>query len=160
MRILLKLVLDCEPDAAWAALRSPREFRSVARPFATFRPLDPSAFPDVWGDRPARVAVRALGFIPVGEEVIDISTRTLERTGGGSVRLVRDSGGGLTGPIALVTSWQHTMAVSPAEGGRTLYRDQLTFGAGILTPLFWPLYWSFWQWRAGRIRRRARHWRA
>ena len=160
MRILLKFELDCEPDAAWTALRSPAVFRSVARPFTTFKPIDPPKFPDVWGDKPMRVSVRALGFIPIGEQVIDISTRTLPRPGKGDVRLVRDTGGGLTGPLALVTSWQHTMAVSPAPDGRTLYRDQLNFGAGILGPLFWPVYWAFWQWRASKIRSRSKRWRA
>lgn len=70
-----------------------------------------------------------------------------------------DSGGALNGAMSVITRWQHTMAVSETEDGRTLYRDQLKFGAGPLTILMWPALWAFWQWRGRRIRRLSRDWR-
>jgi len=171
MRVLLKLVLDCEPDAAWRAIRSPSVLNAVSAPLTTFESLEPYGFPTLWpeGDHPVRM--RSAGGITIGEQVIGISfpdvgspgsgTRAPVRSGSGSgVRLVRDSGRGLSGPLALVTRWEHTMSVADAPGGRTLYRDQLVVEAGHLTPLLWPAYWAFWQWRAFGIKRLAPTWTA
>lgn len=123
----------------------------MSAPFTTFVSLERGGFADSWSPGEHPVAVRALGLLTIGEQVIDISY-TARRDG---VRTVVDAGGGTSGPLALVTGWQHTMAVSATEDGRTLYRDRLIFGAGILTPLLWPLYWAFWQWRGIQLRRLA-----
>jgi hypothetical protein len=156
MRVLLKMVLDCEPDAAWRAIRSPEVFTAVSGPFTTFTSLEDEGFPDVWptGDHP--VEVRAFGLVPIGDQVISISYPPTRK----GVRMVRDTGAGVSGPLAFVTEWEHSMAVSPAAGGRTLYRDQLVFRAEPATLLLWPLYWVFWQWRAVGIRRLSAGWRA
>jgi hypothetical protein len=154
MRVLLKFDLDCPPDAAWRALRSPAVFRAVSQPFTTFESLEPGGFPDEWsaGEHPVRG--RAFGLLPMGDQIIDVSF--VETADG--VRRVVDAGRGLSGPLALVTTWHHTMAVSPAPDGRTLYRDELRFGARALTPLLWPMFWVFWQWRGARLRRLAPTW--
>jgi len=154
MRVLLKLVLDCDPDAAWQALRSPKVFRAVAAPFSYFTSLEPGGFPESWaaGDHPVQVS--ALGLVPVGEQVITISFPTPR----GETLFVRDSGHGVSGPLALVTEWEHTMAVTPYPGDKTLYRDQLKFSAGPMTPVIWPVFWAFWQWRAAQLTRLARRW--
>lgn len=151
MRVLLKLTLDCHPDAAWNAICSPDVFRDVSFPLTTFTSLEPAGFPAHWpaGEHP--VLVKALGLFPVGRQVIDISYP--ERRDG--VRMMVDSGRGVSGQLARITGWEHSMAVSPAPGNRTLYRDQLVFTAGPLTPLLWPVYWAFWQWRAIGLRRLA-----
>ena len=141
MRVRLKLVLDCDPDAAWNAIRSPEFFRAVSFPLTTFESLEPGGFPQLWpaGEHP--VLAKALGILPLGEQVIDISYPKRRD----DVRIVVDSGRGVSGQLALVTRWRHSMAVSPAPGGRTLYRDQLKFSG----PVFlWPVFWAFWQWRA------------
>ena len=65
---------------------------------------------------------------------------------------MRDTGRGLSGPLALITRWEHTLTVAPTGDGRTLYRDQLRFEAGALTLVLWPMYWAFWQWRGLRMR--------
>lgn len=153
MRVLLKLVLDCEPDAAWRAIRSPGVLGEVSAPLTVFESLEASGFPELWeaGDHPVRV--RAFGILPLGDQVIGISFPELP-----GVRAMRDTGRGLDGPLALVTEWQHTLTVAPYPGGRTLYRDQLKFSAGPLTLLMWPLYWAFWQWRAIGMKRLAPGW--
>ncbi|HEY8914693.1 hypothetical protein [Lacisediminihabitans sp.] len=154
MRVLLNLVLDCPPDAAWAAVRSPRALRDVSAPFTTFESLEPAGFPDAWeaGDHP--VLVKAFGIVPIGEQIIGISFPERED----DVRVMRDTGRGLSGPLAIVTSWQHSIAISQTADGQTLYRDQLVFTAGPITPLLWVAYWSFWQWRAFGLRRFAPTW--
>lgn len=154
MRVQLKLVLDAAPDAVWAALRSPSVLAEVAYPFFTFDPLSPRGLPREWTEGEHPVAASVLwGVIPVGEQVIDISYR--ER---GDVRIVEDSGGPVSGALAVVTGWRHRMAVSPAPGGRTLYRDRLDISAGLLTPVVWIGAWAFWQWRAFQLVRLAPTW--
>ncbi|TBN57881.1 hypothetical protein EYE40_11025 [Glaciihabitans arcticus] len=154
MRIVLKLVLDCEPDAAWRAIRNPRVFRAVSSPLTTFVSLEPQGFPETWPEGVHHLFGRAFGVLPMGEQTIDLAF--LRR---GKVRMVRDSGEGLSGPLALVTAWEHTMAVADSGDGRTLYRDQLRFSAGAITPLLWPVFWAFWQWRAFRMSQLAPTWR-
>ncbi len=83
---------------------------------------------------------------------------TRSGSGGGSVRAMRDTGRALSGPLAVITRWEHTLTVAPTRDGRTLYRDQLRFEAGALTPLLWPMYWAFWQWRSIGMRRLAPTW--
>jgi hypothetical protein len=154
MRILLKLVLDCPPDAAWRAIRDPEVFAAVSAPLTTFSSLEPEGFPDSWPAGAHPVRVRALGLVPIGTQVIDISFP--DRSD--DVRMMVDSGAALTGPLTVVRRWRHTMAVSPAPGGRTLYRDRLEFDAGPATLLLWPIYWAFWQWRSIGLRALAPRW--
>lgn len=154
MRVLLKMVIDCTPEAAWCAIRSPAVLETVSRPFTVFRSLEPGGFPGLWNAGVHPVAVSMGGIWPLGTQTIDIGFT--ERAGG--VHIMRDSGRGLSGPLTLVTGWEHSMAISPAPGGRTLYRDQLVFTAGLFGALLWPVYWVFWQWRARGIRRYAASW--
>jgi hypothetical protein len=175
MRVLLKLVLNCSPDDAWRAIRSPSVLNAVSAPLTQFESLEPGGFPTLWpeGDHPVRM--KSAGGITIGEQVIAISypevgspgSGTRAPAGGGGrhdatsgVRVMRDTGWGLSGPLALVTRWEHTMTIAEAPDGRTLYRDQLVFGAGRLTLLLWPAYWAFWQWRAIGIARLAPSWKA
>jgi hypothetical protein len=156
MHVMLKLELDCTPDAAWAALRRPKVFREVSEPFTTFTSLDAEGFPERWPIGDHRVLAKAFGLLPVGEQSIDISYP--QRSDG--VRVVRDSGGGVNGLLGLVTYWQHSMAVSELPDGRTLYRDKLVYDAGLLNFVMWPMFWAFWQWRGSRIQRLAPSWRS
>lgn len=154
MRILLKFELDCTPDAAWNAIRSPQVMQDVASPFTTFESLEDGGFPDRWPSGEHLVGVAALGLVDIGRQCIEISFR--ERADG--VRMTRDSGHGVSGSLSLVNHWRHTMAVSPTGDGRTLYRDELKFSAGLATLPLAVVYWVFWQWRAFGIRRMAPTW--
>lgn len=155
MRVQLKLVLDAPPDAVWAALRAPAVLSEVAHPFFSFEPLSPRGLPRVWteGEHPV-LASMLWGMIPAGEQVIDIRFR--ER---GTVRIIEDAGGPVSGPLTVITRWRHRMAVAPADGGGTLYRDRLDISAGLLTPVVWIGVWAFWQWRGWQLARLAHTWR-
>jgi hypothetical protein len=155
MRVLLKFELDCTPDAALSALLDPSVFRAVSAPFTTFESLEPGGFPRVWTPGPHRLVGKAFGIVPIGEQVVDLTV--LDRRG---AQIVRDSGGGVSGSLALISDWQHSMAVAPLPDGRTLYRDQLVFGAGLLSVPAWVALWAFWQWRGARIRSLSQQWRA
>jgi hypothetical protein len=162
MRVLLKFVLDCDPDAAWRALQSPTAFREVAMPWLDFRPEHPADLPTVWGDAQYDLRVKALGAVTVGTQAIRL-TRTGAREPG--VRILRDSGGGTGGLLSALPHLDHRMAVSPDPAGpdsegriRTLYRDKLEVHAGVLTPFAWYTLWLFWQWRGLRLRQLAPTW--
>lgn len=160
MRVLLKLVLDCDPDAAWRAIRSPSVLNAVSGPLSRFVSLEDGGFTETWTEGEHPVRMLGGGVFAVGEQIIDISYSSGRDRRGRPVRMVRDTGRGLSGPLALITRWDHRMVISPAPGGRTLYRDQLSFEAGPITALLWPFYWAFWQWRATGIRRLAPTWTA
>jgi hypothetical protein len=155
MRVLLKIELDCTPDAAWRALTSPAVFRAVSAPFMGFSSLESDGFPEQWSEGTHPLEARAFDRVPIGEQTVEL---TFLRKG--DARIVRDTGRGLSGPLALVDRWEHSMAVSPAPGGRTLYRDQLVFSAAPASAALWPLYWAFWQWRGSRIRSLSSEWTA
>ena len=150
MRILLRAVMNCPPDAAWHLLTTPAGMRAVAAPLLDFRSLEPGGFPASWPEGSHTLEVRALGLLPVGRQTVDIG---FERRG--DVRIVHDTGRALDWPLTLTTTWHHRMAVSGTRDGRTLFRDELRFGAGALTPVLWLGYWVFWQWRLRGIIRLA-----
>lgn len=157
MRVLLKLVLDCSPDAAWHAIREPAVMKDVAFPLMNFASLEEGGFPESWpaGDHP--VSVTAFGVLPLGAQTISISFAS--RSDG--VRMVRDNGHPTKGLLSLVKTWRHTMAVSLDEKtGGTLFRDELQFSAGVLTPFVWPVLWAVWQWRGLGLERFAWKWHA
>lgn len=158
MRILLKLELDCTADAAWRALHSPRAVTELYGPLLEMGPMAaalPTSF-EPGADVP--VEIRALGLIPVGQQLIHASDRYTEDTNG-PVRIFRDSGIPLTGPLAALDVWDHQMAVSPLPGdpSKTLWRDRLTIGGAAAVPL-WPLLWAAWQYRGIRLKALAPTW--
>lgn len=156
MRILLKFSIACDADAAWRALHSPAVVAELYGPLLTVDPLSapPTAF-EAGTDLPVRMSAAGL---PVGRQLISVSER--ETTDAhGRVRIFRDSGIPLTGPLASLDVWDHQMAVSeaPGEPGRALWRDRLVIG-GPTAPALWPALWAAWQWRGVRIRALAPTW--
>ena len=51
MRILLKLVIDCDADAAWRAVHSPRAVAELYGPLLDLAPLDAERAADERGRR-------------------------------------------------------------------------------------------------------------
>lgn len=157
MRVLLKMVLECSPDAAWRAIRSPAVFREVSGPLVSIESLAADGFPSVWEPGQHPVAMRGGGVLPIGKQIIRLRFETAQR---GAVRILHDSGQPVTGAASAIRLWDHRMAVAPdpAGTGRTLYRDQLIVRAGVLTPAAWYALWAFWQWRGRKLRALAPTW--
>ncbi|WP_350349114.1 hypothetical protein ABIQ69_04030 [Agromyces sp. G08B096] len=157
MRVLLKLTLDCPADAAWRAIRSPAVLREVVAPWLDLDSLEPQGLPTTWPE--GRHRLRALAFRrwPAGEEVVDIAYPSAVPAG---VRMLRDRGGALSGPLSAFSTWDHRMAISATPDGRALYRDRLVASSG--NPAFdaalWYPTWAFWQWRGARLRALAPGW--
>ncbi len=121
------------------------------------QPLDP--LPSAWEPgSEAAVGLSIGGLIPLGRQLIHISDRRREE-GDVPVRILRDSGIPLSGPLAALDAWDHQIAVSPVPGSpdRTLWRERLVIG-GCAAPALWPGLWAIWQWRAARIRALAPSW--
>ncbi len=156
MRILLKLELDCTPDAAWRAVHSPTALGEIHGPLLRIHPLGP--LPTQWEPGEDAAIRYAAGPIPLGSHLIRVAHRDAADANG-PVRIFRDYGDALTGPLAVLDAWDHQMAVSAAPGGagRTLWRERLVF-TGAAAPALWPVLWGMWQWRAGHLRRLAPTW--
>ncbi|GAA1706789.1 hypothetical protein GCM10009808_26010 [Microbacterium sediminicola] len=155
MRVLSKFAIDCDADAAWRALHSPRVLAEVYGPLLDMQPLE--AMPTRWehGDN-AAVGLSVGGLIPVGRQLISITDSERE-VDGVRVRIIRDSGIPLTGPLAALDVWDHQMAVSALPDGRALWRERLVIG-GAAAPALWPGLWATWQWRSARVRAIAPSW--
>ncbi len=157
MRVTLRLTLDAPVDAVWEALHSPDVFRAVSGPFTTAESLEAGGFPTRWAGGEHRVRLRMVGALPMGTQLIRLRDETLPD----GTLVVHDEGRPLTGAMRVVTSWHHRMAISPdpsAPDARTLFRDTLEVGAGVLTPFAWLGFWGFWQLRARQLRRLAPGW--
>jgi len=148
MRVTLRLELDALPETVWDMLHDPLALGAVVAPLLELEPVGHRRFPPRWTPGDHLVRSRALGLVPIGDQVIRLSTRRV-----GDARILEDSGGPVSGALAIVTGWRHRMAVSPLPGHRTLYRDRLDVDAGLLTPVVWIGVWALWQWRARGIRR-------
>ncbi|GAA5034770.1 hypothetical protein GCM10025738_19880 [Microbacterium fluvii] len=153
---MLKLVIDCDADAAWRALHSPRAIAELYGPLLELAPLEAGGMPPSLApgaDVPVQLTV---GPVPLGRQLIHVSDRFVE-SAEGPVRILRDSGMPLTGALSALDVWDHQMAVSPASEATTLWRERLVIG-GAAAPALWPVLWGIWQWRAGRIRALAPTW--
>ncbi|PZU46589.1 MAG: hypothetical protein DI566_07060 [Microbacterium sp.] len=158
MRILLKLVLDCDADAAWRALHSPRAIAELYGPLVQLTPMDAGGMPptlEPGADVPVRLS---LAGAALGDQLIHVSERYV-RDADGPVRILRDSGIPLTGPLATLDVWDHQLAVSvaPGDATKTLWRERLVIG-GAAAPALWPVLWATWQWRGARLRTLAPTW--
>lgn len=152
MRVQLRIRLAAPADTVWDAIRNPVVFRLVSSPLLVIYSCEPSGAPKQWlGDGPHLVEIRALNLWRLGTQTIDISFTEIPD----GTRIMIDDGNPQTGSLAMIRGWRHRMAVTALPDGTTLYRDRLDFDAGLLTPLVWLSLWSFWQWRAFRLRQLA-----
>lgn len=161
MRVMLKETLQCGPDAAWRAIRSPAVLREISGPLIEIDSLVQTGFPSVWEEGGHPVYLYAFGAVPLGSHGIEIGFRKVAAEP--HVRMLRDNGRSLSGLMSLVTRWDHRIAISPGVdgAGTTLYRDQLIFEAGSkpASLALWPALWAMWQWRGMQLRRLAPTWR-
>lgn len=157
MRILQKLVLDIDADAAWRALHSPAALAELYGPLLRVESMTaegPTTL-EHGADAPVRYSTAGLGL---GAHLVSVRDRQ-KTDANGPVRILRDAGIPLTGPLSSLDAWDHQMAVAPLPGdpSRTLWRERLVF-QGPTAPLFWAPLWAIWQWRGARLKRLAPTW--
>jgi hypothetical protein len=135
-------MLDTAPDRVWAEVQRPALLMHVAAPMVRFRPVDPAALPDVWGDGPHVLSMALGGVLPLGRQVIDISRPAPS----GAVRFLRDDGSS-----AQVRRWDHLISVAPERDG-TRYVDRVEIEAGWRTPVVAAFARRFYRHRQRRLR--------
>ena len=156
MKISLATTLNCSVSEGWSALQDPKVFQRVSRPFLSFRPVRPSVFPAMWTSGESYlVEAFALGILPMGRQ--EINPRTSEE---GMAKIFSDKGRGVSGALGAVTSFHHTMTLSPTGVGPTKLEDELEFRAGVLTPILWIGFRLFWWWRHRAMKKLAFSWRS
>ena len=156
MKISLSTQLNASLEEVWAALHDPGVFQSVSAPFLRFRAEAQDGFPERWeSGKTYVVRASALGLLPLGTQEINPVTSSE-----GMRRQFRDNGRGLTGALAAVSSFQHTMTLEPSGVGPTTLHDTLEFSAGALTPLMWLGFRVFWSLRHAAMRSLASQWRS
>jgi len=151
--VQLKFRISASADAAWAALHSPAVLTALYAPVLVVEPLTHA---DEGSLLHSAVRLRLFGLVTVGTQLIGAYDEAREHKGE-TVRILRDGGIPLTGPLASLDVWDHRMAVSALPDSRALWRDRLVF-AGPGSALLLPVLWAAWQWRGWRIRRLARGW--
>jgi len=125
MRVDIATYLPCTPAVAINHANSPGLMLHIAKPLVTFTAVEPPQFPAMWADGTYRVSMRLFGIIPLGRQAIVISHPPAD------IFTLRDNG-----YSALIQTWDHVITIAPSGSG-TLYRDQITIKAGLLTPFVW-----------------------
>lgn len=128
MQIDLATLLPCSLEEVVAQVRTPRLLRHVASPLLSFSPLAPAEFPDIWSEGTYWVTLKLFGVLPIGRQAIVISYPQAESA---ETFMLRDNG-----YSPLISKWDHLITAQEASGG-TLYRDQVTIEAGVLSPFVW-----------------------
>lgn len=156
MKFSLQVSLPCTVAQAFDALHNPDVFRAVSKPFLKFVALRPTEFPVRYESGQSYVvAVKALGLVPLGTQEINPKT-----SAEGMMRVFQDHGRGLSGALAQVTRFQHTMTLRPSGVGPTVLEDELDFDAGLLTPFMGLSFRLFWWWRHRMMKRLASGWQS
>ena len=144
MKLSLETNLSAPPERVWAEVKTIRLFRHVTAPFIVFRSAEPGGFPDHFVEGAHRVSMYFLGFIPIGQQVVNVS----KGSDVGPDYWLRDNG-----HSALIKKWDHRITVAPTGAGHTLYRDEVDIDAGLMTPFVFVFASAFFRWRQHRWRR-------
>jgi hypothetical protein len=125
-KILRTCILEATADRVWAEINRPRLLVHIAKPLVRFRlpnTLDPES---AWPDGEHKVTMWAFGVLPIGWQIVRIERPApTER-----VRYLLDRGEGSTAAV-----WHHTISVESLPDSQTRYSDDVTIGAGWMTPL-------------------------
>jgi hypothetical protein len=144
MLIDISTNLPCELSVAIDHVNSPGLLLHIAKPLVKFLAIEPPQFPDKWADGTYWVSMHLFGIIPLGRQAVVISHPPSE------VFTLRDNG-----HSALIEKWDHVITIT-ASGSDTLYRDQVTIQAGMITPFIWLFAQLFYRHRQRRWRQLAR----
>ena len=148
MRLVVATTIPARAEQVREHVMTSRLMAHVSWPLTLFSPLSPSELPEEWGAGDYRVRMRSLWVVPLGEQTISISFPP----GTNGEFVMRDNGHG-----QLVSRWDHVIRLRPsADGGATLYRDEVEVGAGPLTVPVWAWANCLYRWRQYRWRRLAR----
>lgn len=158
LRIRSVMTIDCEPDLAWRSLHDPAVAARLYAPALEMRPAAGTRLPERFrsGSR-TDVALLAFGILPLGTQRIAIEDLSPTEAAPGA-RTMRDAGRPLTGPLALLRSWNHEISVYATRTGTAIWHEELTIG-GLFAPIGYLVLAPMWRVRAMKLRGLAKGWR-
>jgi hypothetical protein len=145
MRLRLETDLPCSADAAWEKELQIGLLNILSAPYLTFTSADGTALADRWIEGASvEVQSRLFGRLPLGShriQVISIHPDT------GTIT-THESG-------STVRRWDHEVSIQPTGPATCRYVDSISFDAGALGVLLWPLARVFYRHRQRRRRELA-----
>lgn len=153
MDIRLKLTLDADIETVWDALARPAQMQAAASPLIRVRSREEGGFPPKWiPNTPHLVELSLFGLIPLGTQIVEPHFEIRPH----GERLVIDSGAPVSGPMTLLTQWEHRMTISVINDTQTLYLDRLRIRGGWVTIPLGIGLWFMWQLRGRSLVRTMR----
>ncbi|MAT42710.1 MAG: hypothetical protein CL609_10235 [Anaerolineaceae bacterium] len=143
MRTILTTFLDCSKERVWQEVQTVRLLAYIAAPMVIFEPLQPTRFPEIWGEACYQVRMKIFGRFSFGRHWIVIS-KPLAATGAFQLR---DNGYG-----DRISKWDHWITIQDEPIGKTRLTNDVNIEAGLLTPIVWLFSQAFY-------RHRQRRWR-
>lgn len=157
VRIQTVVHMDCSAEIAWRAVHDPAVAAAVYRPLLQMRVKSGMPFPQTFvSGSDIEVALYLGGRVCVGSQRIAIEDSGRPECDA-APRTMRDTGEPLSGPLALLSYWNHEITISQDHAHSTIWRDELTIG-GALAPIYFVVLQAVWHWRGTRLKRLARHW--
>jgi hypothetical protein len=146
MKIRRQTLLPCSAEDAWAAVQTSRLLEEVSDPVVRLRPpRGEKSLPRKW----ANLSTNHMRPLLFGLLPWPIRTMTIERLD--SRRRVIQT----REFDALVSKWDHLIAIEPVDRRHCRYVDDVEVRAGLLTPLVWLFATLFYRHRQRRWRRVA-----
>lgn len=148
MHVTKTSLLEAPPEWVWENVLSPAAMQRMSEPLVSLEPEDPAGFPQRWEDGETYEArVKLFGLVPVGTQTIAPRRVAEDDEPGQAFYRFEDDGHGTMFP-----TWNHVQTVRETSDGRTAYTDDIEFGAGLFTPLVYPIVELF-------VGHRHRRWR-
>ena len=138
MRTILTTILDCPKERVWQEVQTVRLLAYIAAPMVIFEPLQPTRFPEIWGEACYQVRMKIFGRFSFGRHWIVIS-KPLAATGAFQLR---DNGYG-----DRISKWDHWITIQDEPNEKTRYTDYVDIEAGFLTPFVWLFSQAFYRHR-------------
>lgn len=140
MRLTLEGRLSCSLEVAWNAELRLAFLNETSRPFLILRPLadERGALPpEQWREGMLfRLQALLFGVFPLG--VQEIWVRELDPQA--PVICTEETG-------SIIVQWRHRASLRACGKRASIYRDEIDFQAGRLTPFLWCLAWLFYRYR-------------
>lgn len=141
-QIQVTTILDSPASKIWQLLLTSGLTEHLSWPFLYFSPIDQQNLPALWPeDQPVRVRLRLFDLIPLGWHIIRIKKVDHAEM----IIETQESG-------QLISLWNHTIILQPAEDNRTVYTDTIDLYAASQTSVISKLVGWFFRYRQTRLR--------
>lgn len=146
MNVKITSIFNASPERVWQEVSTSRLLLYVASPILEFVPIGNEPLPAIWSPGEYMVQMKLLGIVPLGKQAIAISFPTPPEAG--KHYSVLDDGKG-----QIASTWRHLITIEDSGDGRTLYTDEVTVKAGVLTVFIWVFANFFYRHRQNRWKR-------